>query len=144
MSGEINVISRTQTIIVDPASSAIAIVNAGPMGPTGPGGVVSWTAARPIETVSVLNYLTVAADAGKIKRLTNANPTVTLSAGELTAGQFIDFVCIAGKTTFVLENGATWDVPPTPSNIARAIGSFVTAYKMTPTAWALRGDLAAP
>lgn len=40
MSGEINVVSRTQHIIVDPASSAIAIINAGPPGPGGPGGEV--------------------------------------------------------------------------------------------------------
>ena len=33
---EINVISRTQTIIVDPSSGSVAIVNAGPQGPAGP------------------------------------------------------------------------------------------------------------
>jgi hypothetical protein len=33
MSGEINVISRTQQIIVDPASSSVAVINAGPPGP---------------------------------------------------------------------------------------------------------------
>ena len=41
MSGEINVLQRTQTIIVDPVSSAVSIINAGPAGPTGatgPGG----------------------------------------------------------------------------------------------------------
>lgn len=44
MSGEINVVSRTQHIIVDPASSAIAIINAGPPGPGGPTGEVSTAA----------------------------------------------------------------------------------------------------
>jgi hypothetical protein len=138
---EINVVSRTQQIIVDPSSGSVAIINAGPIGPTGSAGVISWGAARTIETTAALNYTTVAADAGKVKKLTNANPTVTLSAGGLTAGQSVDFVCIAGRTTFVLESGAAWDVPPTPGSKARAIGSFVTAIKMTATAWALRGDL---
>lgn len=41
MSGEINVISRTQQIIVDPASGSVAVINAGPQGPGGPIGEVS-------------------------------------------------------------------------------------------------------
>lgn len=44
MSGEINVISRTQQIIVDPASSSVAVINAGPIGPGGPIGQVSTAA----------------------------------------------------------------------------------------------------
>jgi hypothetical protein len=44
MSGEINVVNRTQHIIVDPASSAIAVINAGPAGPGGPIGEVSTAA----------------------------------------------------------------------------------------------------
>jgi hypothetical protein len=35
MSGEINVLSRTQVIHVDPTSGSVAIINAGPTGPTG-------------------------------------------------------------------------------------------------------------
>ena len=35
---EINVISRTQRIIVEPASRSVAVINAGPGGPAGPGG----------------------------------------------------------------------------------------------------------
>jgi hypothetical protein len=38
MSGEINVVSRTQTIVVDPVSSSVSIINAGPAGPGGPAG----------------------------------------------------------------------------------------------------------
>ena len=38
MSSDINVISRTQHIIVDPASSAVVAINAGPIGPGGPAG----------------------------------------------------------------------------------------------------------
>lgn len=38
---EINVISRTQRIIVDPASSSVAVINVGPAGPGGPMGEVS-------------------------------------------------------------------------------------------------------
>jgi hypothetical protein len=44
MSGEINVVHRTQHIIVDPASSSIAIINEGPQGPGGPTGEVSTAA----------------------------------------------------------------------------------------------------
>lgn len=40
MSG-ITVISSTQRIVVDPFSSAVAVVNAGPVGPGGPIGEVS-------------------------------------------------------------------------------------------------------
>jgi hypothetical protein len=35
---EINVVSTTQRIVVDPFSSAVAVINAGPMGPAGPPG----------------------------------------------------------------------------------------------------------
>jgi hypothetical protein len=35
---EINVVSTTQRIVVDPFSSAVAVINTGPMGPAGPPG----------------------------------------------------------------------------------------------------------
>ena len=35
---EINVISRTQMIIVEPTSGSVSIINAGLIGPTGPPG----------------------------------------------------------------------------------------------------------
>lgn len=38
---DINVLSVTQRIIVDPFSSSVAVINAGPMGPAGPVGEVS-------------------------------------------------------------------------------------------------------
>lgn len=38
MTDEINVISRTQVINVEPTSGAVSIINAGPAGPTGPTG----------------------------------------------------------------------------------------------------------
>ena len=41
---EINVIQRTQTIIVEPVSGSIAIINSGPIGPGGPIGQVSTAA----------------------------------------------------------------------------------------------------
>jgi hypothetical protein len=44
MSGEINVISRTQIIYVDPTSGSVSIINAGPQGPAGPIGEVSTAA----------------------------------------------------------------------------------------------------
>ena len=98
--------------------------------------------AQVIETQPGTAYTVVAADAGKLIRLTGlALNTITLPAAGPTVGQRIDFVCINGQATFVLEAGATWDVPPTPSVTARAIGSFVTAIKMGAASWALTGDL---
>lgn len=44
MSSDINVRSSTQKIFVDPASSSVAVVNAGPIGPGGPTGEVSTAA----------------------------------------------------------------------------------------------------
>jgi len=139
VSGEINVISRTQQIIVDPASSSVAVINAGPVGPSGPAGIT--TTPRTIETISGATYSVVAGDAGKLKRVAVA-ATITLPSDVLSAGAYVDFVCIGGVATFVLGSGATWDVPPTPTAVARTLGSFVTAIKMGATTWALTGDLA--
>jgi hypothetical protein len=38
MSSEINVIQRTQNIIVEPSSGSVSVINAGPAGPSGPQG----------------------------------------------------------------------------------------------------------
>lgn len=38
MSTEINVIARSQLIVIDPVSNAVSIINAGPPGPPGPAG----------------------------------------------------------------------------------------------------------
>lgn len=35
MSGEINVLSRTQIVVVEPTSGAVSVINAGPQGPSG-------------------------------------------------------------------------------------------------------------
>ena len=83
----------------------------------------------------------MAADAGKLKRLTGT-ATVTLPSGGPVTAQRVDFVCIGGPATFVLGSGASWDVAPTPSAVARSVGSFVTAVKMGAATWALTGDLA--
>jgi hypothetical protein len=112
---------------------------AGADGPAGPAG--DWTTGQTVETAAGSAYTVVAGDAGKLKRLTGT-ATITLPGAILTAGQRIDFVCIGGAATFALGAGATWDVPPTPSAVARAVGSMVTAVKVTASAWALTGDLA--
>jgi len=134
---------------------------AGPAGPTGPASTVpgpqgpagttgaqgpagtngDWSTAQTVESAAGTAYSVVAGDAGKLKRLTGT-ATVTLPSAVLAAGQRVDFVCIGGAATFVLGSGATWDIPPTPSAVARATGSFVTAIKMGATTWALTGDLA--
>jgi hypothetical protein len=44
MSGELNVIQRTQYIIVEPSSSSVSVIDAGPIGPGGPVGQVSTAA----------------------------------------------------------------------------------------------------
>jgi hypothetical protein len=44
MSSEINVIQRTQNIIVEPSSGSVSVINAGPAGPGGPTGQVSTAA----------------------------------------------------------------------------------------------------
>ena len=112
----------------------------GPTGATGPAGPVETT--QVIEAVSTATYTIVAADAGKRKRLTFAGAiTITLPAAGVSTGQRVDFACIGGVATFVLS-GATWDVAPTPSAVARAVGSFVSAIKTGATTWALAGDLA--
>ena len=112
----------------------------GPQGAAGPAG--DWTTAQTVEAVAGTAYSLVSADAGKLKRLTGAAPTITLPSGVLAVGQRVDLVCIGTPATFILGGGATWDVPPTPSAVARATGSFVTAVKMGATTWALTGDLA--
>jgi hypothetical protein len=38
MSDEINVLSRTQLIYVEPSSGSVSVINAGPAGPSGSGG----------------------------------------------------------------------------------------------------------
>jgi hypothetical protein len=112
---------------------------AGPAGAAGPAG--DWSTAQTIEAAAGAAYSVVAADAGKLKRLTGT-ATVTLPSAGPAVGQRVDFVCVGGAATFVLGGGATWDVAPTPSAVARSVGSFVTAVKMGATTWALTGDLA--
>ena len=94
-----------------------------------------------IGTVSATTYTVGAVDNERLVRLT-ATCTVTLPSAGLSTGQRVDFVSIGGAATFALGSGATWDVAPTPSAVARAVGSFVTAVKMGATTWALTGDLA--
>jgi hypothetical protein len=99
------------------------------------------TTTQTIDAVAGTTYTVASADAGKIKRLA-ATATVTLPSGGPTTGQRVDFVCVGGPATFALGAGATWDVAPTPSAVARAIGSVVSAVKMGATTWMLTGDLA--
>jgi hypothetical protein len=147
MADAINIISRTQTIIVERGAGAVAVISAGPVGPGGPpgSGIMNWAFARVVDNVPTTTYTIVPADAGKIKRLMAVGDSIiTLPSGGFSTGQSVDFLCVSSKATFVLGTDAIWDVVPSPSNVARAIGSFVTVIKMSPTAWALRGDLEGP
>lgn len=58
MSGELNVISRTQTIFVDPVSGSVSIINAGPIGPVGLTGPTGPTGADGGLTTVLLNITT--------------------------------------------------------------------------------------
>jgi hypothetical protein len=112
----------------------------GPQGPVGPPGPqVSFT--QTVETVTGNLYSVAPTDSDKIKRMTGI-ATVTLPYGALATGQHVDFVSIGAPVTFVLGSGATWDIPPTPSAVSRAIGSVVSAIKTGGTNWILTGDLA--
>lgn len=86
-------------------------------------------------------YTVVAADAGKLRRVTAAT-TFTLPSAGPAVGQRVDYLCVGGIASFVLGAGATWDALPV-STSARAIGSLVTVIKTGATTWALVGDLAA-
>ena len=149
---------QPDVIVVDTAGDidVIEVVGgAGPQGPAGPAGPAStvpgpagaagppgdWSTAQAVDAVAAAAYTVAGADAGKLKRLT-VTATVTLPSAGPTPGQRVDFVCVGGAATFILGAGATWDVAPTPSAVARAVGSFVTAVKMGATTWAITGDLA--
>lgn len=54
---EINVISRTQIIVVEPTSGSVSVINAGPQGPAGPTGGV------PIEDFQALEARVAALEA---------------------------------------------------------------------------------
>ena len=60
MSSEINVISRTQHIIVEPSSGSVSVINAGPSGPGGPSG------ATPATYPSVANAAALPAVASSV------------------------------------------------------------------------------
>lgn len=49
---DINVRSSTQKIYVDPASSSVAVINAGPVGPAGPPGVTATTTDTRLEILA--------------------------------------------------------------------------------------------
>jgi hypothetical protein len=83
MSGEINVFARSQRIYVDPVSSAVSVVNAGPpggpIGPTGPAGEVTTAAmnaaiAAALPTSAAQTYLNNL-KAAKVATLENTSST---------------------------------------------------------------------
>jgi hypothetical protein len=54
MSDELNVISRTQVINIEPTSGSVSIINAGPQGPAGSsGGVFNVSATEPPDSLLV-------------------------------------------------------------------------------------------
>ena len=65
---DVNVISTTQKIYVDPASSSVSVTNAGPIGPQGPAGSAGGVFdPDPQELADIIESLTV------ITNMTNAN-----------------------------------------------------------------------
>jgi hypothetical protein len=90
-------------------------------------------------------YTPVLTDQGKLVTLSNTGAiTVTLPSDATTAfpiGTQIDFAVInTGLATFVAGSGAT--VNGTPSLVARARWSSMTAVKYAANSWILIGDLA--
>ncbi|MET0786905.1 MAG: collagen-like protein [Paenisporosarcina sp.] len=93
-----------------------------------------------IENVAGATYTVVAGDVYKLKKL-QVGCTVTLPNATIPTGSRVDFVTADAGSNFVLGSGAVWDIPPTPSPNMRAIGSVVSAIKMSATGWILTGDL---
>lgn len=56
---DINVVSKTQKIIVDPASSSVSVINAGPIGPggsDGADGIGMGTGVTDVEAITQAAY----------------------------------------------------------------------------------------
>lgn len=150
MSGEINVISRTQQIIVDPSSAAVSIINAGPQGPAGPAGPAgadtSYTSPQSINAQTGTTYTLATTDLGKLITLSNA-AAITLTVPQDSAvtwavGAWCEiFQLGAGQITVVAGSGATLRTTPT----AKVRAQYARAYlqKISANTWALAGDLAA-
>lgn len=81
MTDEINVLSRTQEIHVEPTSGSVSIINAGPPGPgSGSGGDALWESVdddlHPID-----NPVTFTIDAGQIAIQGDSDVTISSSSG---------------------------------------------------------------
>lgn len=88
MSDEINVVSKTQVIVVEPASSSISIINAGPQGPSAAYG--AWDAWTPvIKQGATLSKNVISSAYLEIGKLVVARMSVQFTSSG-TAGQPIE------------------------------------------------------
>jgi hypothetical protein len=97
-------------------------------------------------TVTSNNYELVAADAGKIVEISNANATtVTIPSDESFAVGTMIVVSQtgAGQVTVVVENSGTQTLNSTPGSKLRAQWSVATLLKRSANTWLVYGDLVA-
>lgn len=142
MTDEINVLSRTQQINVEPTSGAVSVINAGPAGPGGSD--VTYSAPQSINPQTGTSYTLVASDKGKLITLNNASAiTLTVpqdSAASFSIGCWCEAMQLAGgQVTVVAGTGAT--LVSTPSTKTRAMYSRIYLQKIAANTWALAGDL---
>jgi hypothetical protein len=99
MSTEVNVIARTQLIVIDPVSNAVSIINSGPPGPPGPQGPAGGATgpqgppgpAGP-STVSVVGYgeRTVPGSNFAASNVSTGLTTNTFTLPTMAANQYIE------------------------------------------------------
>lgn len=144
MSQEINVISKTQIVVVDPISSSVSIINAGPQGPTS--SVESYIYPQTINAQTGTSYTLSDTDRGKLITLNNA-AAISLTVPQDSAvtwavGSWCELMQLgAGQITVVAGSGATLRTTPTAKS--RAQYSRLFLQKISANTWGLAGDLAA-
>lgn len=113
---QINVLSLTQRIVVDPFSSAVAVILAGPQGPAGPAGGES---AAPVTAQTGTAYTFVLGDAQSVITHNNAGPSVFTIPENATVpfpiGTVIEIVR--------LGTGSLTVSPASGSVVLRSVGS---------------------
>jgi len=91
MSDEINVLSRTQIIYVEPSTGSVSVINAGPPGPSGSGGGGGGS-GFPITEDDALNTYTVDVISGIIRVISSRDASLGDDVASVTAatGQYTD------------------------------------------------------
>ena len=141
---DINVISFTQKIVVDPFSSSVAVINAGPVGPPGAQGVAAGPTSTNAQTGT--SYTLQMSDVDKLVTMENSSAsTITIPPNSSLAfpvgSTRIDIARLGlGSVTIVPGSGVT--VRRTASLALRLQYSMATLIKIGIDTWLLAGDLA--